>query len=762
MKKILSVIVCMVMLVGLFPCTEFFNVSAASVEQITANQTWHESWDGTTKYVYLTVDQTGYYDLNVTDFAGEALVDIYIADMEFETTDGYWYNSFASVSDYIETHTRENLYLIKDHLYQIAVAYGDYDADYNFIQFYADLSITFTKTDYTPIQLTLGGNKNIFIGSNIYEWLEFKTTAAGDYLFVLNDYADFNLEIYEKVSGEYVKFTYFDYYKTTRLTLKSNTEYIIKTSSGEKSDRLVRLNVSKATNNVTNIDLIQGNTIWADDFSYSYEEKLYLNYEDYSSFQYQVTYSDKSKKTFYYEDLMENGISINDIICLGEFDKSYTDEIFIRSGNQPVQIVYMDGKTSKSNIYVTSYVEWLISIEAAAITDFKSLRMTYEDGSDVEGYWLIKPDETNNYEIYSSEWYKLDIDFFIFDQNNALVPYKDGYNLKAGNLYSLRAVCTFSDYYSNGFTFSYEPNREHIHTHTNACDTTCNICKATRSITHSYKTTTTKATLTKNGSIVKKCTVCGKVASSTTIKYAKTFKLSTTTYTYNGGVKTPTVTVKDSAGKTLKKNTDYTVTYAAGRKNVGTYKVTVKMKGNYSGTKTLTFKINPAKISSYKLSATSYTYDGKVKKPTVTVKNSSGTKLTTSSYTVTYSSGRKNVGTYKVTIKGKGNYTGTKTLTFKINPVKTTVSKLTAGKKSITVVITKKSTQVTGYQIQYSTSKKFTSAKTKTISSYKTTKTTLKSLSAKKTYYVRVRTYKKVGGTTYYSGWSTYKYVKTK
>jgi len=225
------------------------------------------------------------------------------------------------------------------------------------------------------------------------------------------------------------------------------------------------------------------------------------------------------------------------------------------------------------------------------------------------------------------------------------------------------------------------------HTYSNSCDTSCNVCKATRTITHSYKTTTTKATLTKNGSIVKKCAVCGKVASNTAIKYAKTFKLSTTTYTYDGKVKTPSVTVKDSAGKTLKKNTDYTVSYASGRKNVGTYKVTIKMIGKYSGTKALTFKINPTK---------------------------------------------------------------------------TTVSKLTAGKKSITVAITKKSTQVTGYQIQYSTSKTFSKAKTKTISSYKTTKYTLKSLSAKKTYYVRVRTYKKVGSTTYYSGWSTYKYVKTK
>lgn len=271
-----------------------------------------------------------------------------------------------------------------------------------------------------------------------------------------------------------------------------------------------------------------------------------------------------------------------------------------------------------------------------------------------------------------------------------------------------------------------------------------------------------KATLKKSGKELKTCKYCAYQNEYAISKVSK-FTLSTSSYTYNGKVKTPSVTVKDANGNVLKKGIDYTVTYASGRKNVGTYKVTVKMIGKYSGTKVLTFKINPAKLSSYKLSTTAYTYDGKAKTPSVTVKNASGTKLTKNThYTMTYASGRKNVGTYKVTIKGKGNYIGTKTLTFKIIPAKTTISKLTAGKKSITVAITKKSTQVTGYQIQYSTSKTFSKATTKTISSYKTTKYTLKSLSAKKTYYVRVRTYKKVGSTTYYSGWSTYKYVKTK
>ena len=151
-----------------------------------------------------------------------------------------------------------------------------------------------------------------------------------------------------------------------------------------------------------------------------------------------------------------------------------------------------------------------------------------------------------------------------------------------------------------------------------------------------------------------------------------TLKLSDTSYTFNGKSKTPTVTVTNSNGTKLTKNTHYTVTYSDDRINVGTYKVTVKMKGNYTGTKTLSFKINPVNIStcSLSLSTTSVTYNGKVRTPTVTVKNANGVKLTKDKhYTVTYASGRVNAGTYKVTVKMKGNYTGSKTLSFKITPI---------------------------------------------------------------------------------------------
>lgn len=114
-------------------------------------------------------------------------------------------------------------------------------------------------------------------------------------------------------------------------------------------------------------------------------------------------------------------------------------------------------------------------------------------------------------------------------------------------------------------------------------------------IGHKYKATTTKATLSANGKTVTKCSVCGNVKSTVTIKKVSSVALSTSTYSYDGKTKSPSVTVKNSSGTKLVKGTDYTVTYQSGRTAIGKYKVTVKGTGKYSFTKTLYFKINPKK-----------------------------------------------------------------------------------------------------------------------------------------------------------------------
>ena len=231
---------------------------------------------------------------------------------------------------------------------------------------------------------------------------------------------------------------------------------------------------------------------------------------------------------------------------------------------------------------------------------------------------------------------------------------------------------------------------------------------------------------------------------------------------YDGAQKKPTVTV-ECEGKRLTEGTDYTVEYG-GNTDAGKGLITIYGAGDYTGLKDVEFDIAPADIGSctVRLSASSYAYSGKARTPAMTA-TMSGTRLTGDDYTVTYASGRKNVGRYKVTVKGKGNYTGTKTLYYTINPKSTSISKLTKGKKSFKVSWKKVPSQATGYQIQYATNSRFTkNRKSVTIKSYRTTSKNITKLKAKKKYYVRVRSYKKVGKTTYYSGWSKAKTVKTK
>ena len=206
--------------------------------------------------------------------------------------------------------------------------------------------------------------------------------------------------------------------------------------------------------------------------------------------------------------------------------------------------------------------------------------------------------------------------------------------------------------------------------------------------------------------------------------------------------------------------------------NSGT--VTKKASLTTNGVKTYTCKSCKAtkteaipKASNIKLSKTDYTYNGKVQKPSVTVKNSKGKALKNGTdYTVSYPKGMKNVGKYTVKVTLKGNYSGSKSMTYNINPKGTGVSKVTAAKKGFKVTWKKQATQTTGYQVQYSTSSKFKSAKTVTISKNKTTSKSVSKLSAKKKYYVRVRTYKtvKVNGKNVklYSGWSKAKSVTSK
>ena len=196
-------------------------------------------------------------------------------------------------------------------------------------------------------------------------------------------------------------------------------------------------------------------------------------------------------------------------------------------------------------------------------------------------------------------------------------------------------------------------------------------------IAYTTKQTVTKATPTANGKIVNYCSVCKKTLSTTVIPKASSIKLKATSLTYNGKVRTPKVIVKDRTGKTLVKNTDYTVSYAKGRKYVGKYAVKITFKGKYSGTKTLYFTIKPKATSISSLKAGSKKFTVKWKKQATQ----------TTGYQVQYSASSKFSKAKTVTV-GKNTTVSKK------------ISKLSGKKKYYVRVRTYKTVKINGKSIR--------------------------------------------------------------
>ncbi len=176
--------------------------------------------------------------------------------------------------------------------------------------------------------------------------------------------------------------------------------------------------------------------------------------------------------------------------------------------------------------------------------------------------------------------------------------------------------------------------------------------------THTYVQSVKKATPTADGAITQKCSKCGKVKSTEKIYAPKVMNLSTTTYTYKGNVKKPSVTISDSKGKKVDAS-HYSVSYQEGRVNVGTYKVTVTFNSEkYSGSIAKTFTINPAKVT---LSS---------------VKNSAGKKMT-----VKWTQNPSATG-YQIKYSTKSNFSGSKKVTVTgASTLKKTLSGMAKGKR---------------------------------------------------------------------------------
>ena len=162
-------------------------------------------------------------------------------------------------------------------------------------------------------------------------------------------------------------------------------------------------------------------------------------------------------------------------------------------------------------------------------------------------------------------------------------------------------------------------------------------------------------------------------------------------------------------------------------------------------------------MSKTKISLGTLSYTGSNVKPSVTVKNGNKTLKQNTDYTISYSKASKVGAAVKITITGKGSYTGKVVKTTYIVPARTAISSVKAGKKNLTVTY-KKTTGASGYQIAYSTSQnsgyKYVNLNNKTV------KKTISKLTSGKKYYVKVRAYRTINGKNYYGNYSAVKAVK--
>ena len=223
-------------------------------------------------------------------------------------------------------------------------------------------------------------------------------------------------------------------------------------------------------------------------------------------------------------------------------------------------------------------------------------------------------------------------------------------------------------------------------------------------------------------------------------------------------------------GRTLVKNVDYKITYS-NNINAGTAQVNIEGIGNFAGAYSTGYRISPKKITpKVLLSDTSFVYNKKVRKPSEIVVLDGTRKLVSGTdYTIKWSNkSSKNVGVYKIYVTLKGNYSGSKTVEYKIVPKGTTFkSDKKTTKDSVTLYFNKQNVQISGYEIQWATNSGFTKNKGSVkFTNVNATSRTIKKLKKNTKYYFRIRTYDKVKDgsktVTLYSSWSKSKTVTTK
>ncbi len=294
---------------------------------------------------------------------------------------------------------------------------------------------------------------------------------------------------------------------------------------------------------------------------------------------------------------------------------------------------------------------------------------------------------------------------------------------------------------------------------------------------HTYKNIITAATLKNNGYSIKKCTVCQAEYDRDVIYSVKSVNLTKNSFDFNGKTQKPSVVVKDSTGKTVPK-TEYNVIYSKDTKSIGKHVVKIVFKNKYSGSIEKYYNIVPVSTKITKMINTSAgikitwnnkSYDGYRIYRSL---NGGGYKLlkninhnTTNSWID--KNARINGNRYSYVVCPYKVVNGVVYASSKKEKRQGVFLKrgriVSVGTPSSRKVSIKwgKNSAATGYQVQYSTSKVFTSAKTYTYRKDAIVTASYGKLNKGTTYYFRVRSYKKTT-TNIYGEWSAVKSIKVR
>ena len=398
---------------------------------------------------------------------------------------------------------------------------------------------------------------------------------------------------------------------------------------------------------------------------------------------------------------------------------------------------------------------------AKTIKENQTVKITYDEYND---YYYLKftPTETAEYELSVTNFVYDDTYIYVYDSN--------GVDFASGDQYDFTDECIATSKLTANKTYYFK-----IICYTESSKT----LKATISKhTHTkFKDDFEPADFKYSGYYYIFCNRCD-YCKYYTIPYVKTCKLDDTRFGYNGKTHKPSLVIKDSKGKVLKKGTDYTISGTTSAKELGTYTIKIKLKGNYSGSKSLKYSIVPSspknlKFVSSTTNSVTITWD-KVK---------SATGYTVFEYECDEYTKVASVKTNKATIKVPyeaypGNYVvrayikkDGETFRSSYSKIVKTISKpmnledfYAKGGSGYAKLEWYDDYGCDGYQVYMSTKKDGTYKKAKSFkcTNYGAVTKKITGLSSGKTYYFKVRAYSKNGDAIAYSNFTPIKSAKIK